>query len=184
MKLVWILSLLASLPAASVQADGPVPVVAPSTPPALSATSPSPSPSPTVQKITPAEAKNLLREFEKAQRSELKALEFRQKFELKELKASQTARRKEWEAKESIALHDFLNQHKKGDEIRAYTADRRVRHTAFLQLLNEELTQRTQNQQVRTNSVKSDQASRLKEFQDSVARGERPPARFWPQAGI
>jgi hypothetical protein len=119
----------------------------------------------------------------RAQHDELRALDFRQRFEIKELKASQAARRREWENRESAAFHEFLKQGKKGPEIREYTKDRKARHSAFLQLLNEEIAQRSQNHQVHYNSVRMDQEARFKEFENYVNRGEQPPQRLWPRPG-
>jgi hypothetical protein len=133
--------------------------------------------------LTPAEGKVVLKEYQRAQYSELKAVEHRQKLELKELKASHGARQKEWDRRETEARHKFFAEHTNGPDRRAYIQDFIERRKSFLQLLNDERTQRTHEQEVRYNSVKSDQNTHLREFQESLMRGERPPARLWPASG-
>ena len=133
--------------------------------------------------LPPAAAKQMLTEFQRAQNSELKALEHRNKMELKELKAAHAARQKEWEHKEKELRHKFFAEHANGPDRRAYIQDFLGRHKIFLQLLNDERTQHAHEQEVRYNSLREDQVSRLKEFQEMLNRGERPPTRLWPSAG-
>lgn len=149
--------------------------------PVVAGPAPSPVPPP-AEMITPAIAKRLLPEFLRAQNSELKALEHRHKLELKELKASQSARQKDWERQEKDARHKYFAEHTRGPDRRSYIKDFMDRRRAFIQLLTDERTQRTREQEVRMNSQKSDQAQRLKEFKEALARNERPAARLWPGA--
>lgn len=144
------------------------------------APSPSASPSPSAAPLTTAESRQLLAEFNRAQSNELAALKHRQEMELQELKAAQGARRKEWEEKEKAARRQFFSEHSKGPERRAYIKDFIERRNAFLQVLKDEKAQRQKSFEVRLQSVKEDQAGKLKEFQEYLGRQERPPTRLWP----
>jgi hypothetical protein len=137
-----------------------------------------PSPSP-VATVTPDEAKSLLKEFQQAQNTEIKALEHRQKLELKELKAVHAARFKEWNTKEKDARHKFFAENR-GRARRDYIVDFTGRRATFLKMLSEELTSRVNENEVRLKSVKQDQADRLKDFQAALSKGERPEQRLWP----
>jgi hypothetical protein len=130
--------------------------------------------------MSKSDQRSLLNEFQKAQRSEAAALEHRQGLELKELKASQAARLKEWEAQDHEARRKYFQDHPKGEEKRAWIRDSRERHKALLSLYTEERNQRTHDFEVRRKSVKDDQAAKLKEFQEYLKKGEKPPQRLWP----
>lgn len=168
----------------------PSPVVSPSLAPealalplSTAAPSPSPFPSPSpVAKLTPAAAKQLLREFTRAQATELKGLKHRHSLELQELRVSQKARQKEWKTKEADSRHKFFAVHKKGAERRAYITDSLERRKAFFQLLSEEEAQRLRDQDARFKAVRADQSTKLKEFQDFLGRGLIPPPRLWPES--
>ncbi len=147
------------------------------------APSASPSPAVIVNPFTPKARMQIAREYLRAQKSEIKALEFRQKLELKELKASQQARFEEWKRKETEARHKYFEEHSSGPEKREYVINFVERRKAFLQILSDERNARIRDQQVRVESVKSDQAARLKEFIAYLDRGERPPQELWPQPG-
>jgi hypothetical protein len=156
---------------------------APTPQPAASPVAAGPAPSPVPpppELLSPAIAKKLLPEFQRAQASELKALEHRHKLELKELKASQAARQKDWERQEKEARHRYFAEHTKGPDRRNYIKDFMERGRNFRQLLADERSQRTHEQDARLGSMKSDQAQRLKEFKEALGRNERPAARLWP----
>jgi hypothetical protein len=151
----------------------------------VAAPSPGASPSQSAaapETITPGVGKRLLREFQAAQSSELKGMKHRHKLELKELKASQAARKKEWEKREKEARHKFFAENRRGPDRRAYITDFIERRRAFFQMLTDERNQRVHEQEVREKALKNDQAQRLKEFKEALARNEAPPTRLWPGA--
>ncbi len=133
--------------------------------------------------LTPANAKTLLKEFQRAQNSELKALEHRHKFELKELKASQSVRLKEWEKKEQEVRHKYFAEHSKGPERRAYIQDFIKRREAFRKMLAEEKIQRTKDQEARYSAIRQDQAARIKDFKKALEDGQNPGQHLWPNPG-
>ncbi len=190
-----ILAVLLSLSFSGLSHASPAPVTSPSTSPSASpsATSPSavptpvvsfgPSPSPRPLLISPAEASKILKEFTRALRSEAKALAHRQKFDLKELKASQAARLREWESSERKARHRFFAENKVPAERRVYVRDFVARRKALLQMMKDERKARERERDSRLSALKQDQASRLKEFQSYLSRGERPPEQLWPAPG-
>ena len=130
--------------------------------------------------ITPDVGKKMLGEFLRAQSSEFKATKHRQELELKELKVSQTARQKEWEKHEQDARHKFFAENHRGQDRRAYIGDFMRRHRDFLQSLTDERNQKLRDQDARLVSQKKDQTSRLKEFEASLNRNQRPAASLWP----
>ncbi len=149
-------------------------------PAATPAGTPSPSPSPTSTPLTPAAIKLLGKEFARAQENELKAMDHQNKSAVRELKASQSARQKEWQHREQEARHKFFAEHPKGAERRDYVHDFVERRKVFLQMLADEASQRAHEQEVRYQSLKEDQAARLKEFQEAIKKGEKPQEKLWP----
>jgi hypothetical protein len=182
-----------ALAALTVRAQSPAPAVSPASPqgagPSGAPASVSPVPTPSQgpaesaqRPLEPSEAKQLLKDFAKAQKLELKALAHRQSFELKELKASQKARESEWLEKEKAARHKFFAENAKGPARRAYIQDFRDRWKALRQIFGDERAQRAHEHEIRYKSVQEDQESRLKELQGYLERRERPPQRLWPDA--
>ncbi len=152
---------------------------------------PTPFPSPSslgsrlsVEPITAAvKEKTLLREFQKAQTSEVKAIEHRHKFELKELKASQALRLKDWEKKEQDARHQYFAVHNQGPERRAYIQDFIKRREAFRKSLTEEKSHHTQVQDARLTNVRQEQQKKFKEFKMALDQGKDPETHLWPHPG-
>lgn len=141
---------------------------------------PLPSPSPLISK---SDTKALLKEFKNAQKAELKAIKHQQDFEKKELVASQKAREKEWLLKERDLRHEFFKSHTKGPERRAFVKDFLDRRRALNAMFAEEKAKREQEQNVRFKAVENEQKEKLKEFEEYLNRGERPPERLWPGPG-
>lgn len=141
---------------------------------------PSPEASPFVP-LTVAERRALLADFTQRQKEELRVMDRRQKAEMKDLEASQTARDREWKSQERARYMEMSKARKSGAEIRAYVHDRRDRRRALLAIFTDEKNQRKREQDARRRSIIEDQAMRLKEFQQFLDRGERPPSRLWPQ---
>jgi hypothetical protein len=152
-----------------------------------------PSPSPSVSgaaapkitapKITAKDQQDLLTEFNRAQRYEMKALNHRYKFENKELKISHENRRKEWERKEREARHKFFEEHPKGAERREYVANFIKRREEFQKTIKEELTQHTQEQERHLKDVQKTQAENLKTFRKELLEGKAPSGDLWPKSG-
>ena len=142
------------------------------------------SPNPLVKVlITEQEAKTLLKEFLKAQASELKAIEHRTRFELKELKSSQDTRQREWKKAEDDARHTFFEVHNQGPERRTYIQDFIKRRDQFRRSLSDERTQKTQEKELNGVQVRQKQLLNLNEFKKSLERKERPDPGLWPSAG-
>lgn len=135
------------------------------------------------KQLSKSDGASLLREFLKAQKSELKALEHRQKLELQGLKAAQNARLKEWKQKEREARSKYFAEHTKGPERRAYVKDERERYSSLQALFKDERAQREREHEVRRKAVMDDQVVKLKEFQELITRSEYPPAKLWPASG-
>jgi hypothetical protein len=108
------------------------------------------------------------------------ALKHRQKAELSEMKAAHKAQLNEWESKEREARHKYFAAHKSGPDRRNYIQDYERRREILLKIQSDDEDKRSHDQSVRLDALKSEQAERLKEFQDYLSRGERPPANFWP----
>jgi hypothetical protein len=159
-------------------AESPTPAATP-----VPTASVAPVEAPAVAKLTAADAKSLLKEFQRAQSSELKALSHRQKLELRELKAAQKARQKEWERREKEARHKFFAQNHKGPDRRAYIKDFIARRESFIKMISDERSQRSNEQDVRIRSLRQDQGARLREFKEALQKGERPADRLWPGSG-
>lgn len=135
-----------------------------------------------VARLGDAEAKALLREFEKAQKGETLALEHRQKTELRDLKAAQNARFDEWTRKENETRRSFFRTNRgKGPVLRSYMNDLTERRKTLRAILDDEKATRTREQDARRNAVKEDQANRLREFKAALQRGERPSRDLWPR---
>ena len=129
--------------------------------------------------LSSGDAKQLLKEFRKSEGLQIRAMEHRHNLELKELKAAHAARQKEWYQREKDVRHKFFAEHTNGPDRRAFIKDFLERRKAFLKMISDEWSQRIRDQEVRFTSVKGDQAARLKEFQETLQRGEKPAARLW-----
>ncbi len=156
-------------------ATRPSALPSPTSTPALITVLPSPIPT-----ISPDESRTLQKEFKKAQTSELAALKHRQDLELKELKSSQAARQKEFENHEKDARHDFFRDHTRGSDRRVYIKEFLDRRRVMLDLFKDETSRRKQEQEARRESVKHEQAQRLKDFEAALQRKERPSLALWP----
>ena len=147
----------------------------------------SPVPTPTVSAPTLVQLgldpKVLIKEFQKAQKSEIKALEHRYEFELKELKASQSTRMKEWKDREEKARHLFFEQHGNGPERRLYIQDFMRRRDELNQANKEEIARRLKEQSERVEAVRSDQLLKLTGFKSTIEKGFQPSANLWPRPG-
>jgi hypothetical protein len=130
-----------------------------------------------------SDSKVLLREYLRAQRSEVKAIEHRNQFELKELKASQNSRRKEWEAHEKEERYKFFEAHPKGSERREYVQDFIRRRDEIQKQFSEEKAQKIRDQEKALAVVRQEQAARLSEFKKAIAQGQHPSPELWPKAG-
>ena len=147
--------------------------------------SPEPSPSPSSQvspkpSSVPLNKNILLREFLKAQKSEVRAIEHRYKYELLELKAAQDAREREWQNAETVARHKFFEAHALGPDRKNYIQDFLKRKDALHKLFNEERNQHKQEQDARVTAIQKDQAIRLKDFKQALEGGKSPPSSLWP----
>jgi hypothetical protein len=141
------------------------------------------SPQPSVSAkpaLTLAEIKQLSREFLKAQATELEALKHRQKTEMKELVAAQRAYRSEWQKKEAAGAKEYYKVHK-GAEFRTYMHDLQARRKAMVKMQDEEKHRRQQENESRFKSLKQEHEAKLKEFKETLSKGERPAAQLWPK---
>lgn len=158
----------------------PTPTASSSLAPPLNG-APAVAPSP-VARLAEAEAKALLREFEKAQKGESLALEHRQKTELRDLKAAQNARFDEWTRRENETRRSFFRDNRgQGPVLRSYMKDLTERRKTLRVIMDDEKSTRTREQEARKNAVKEDQANRFREFKAALQRGERPSRDLWPR---
>ena len=146
---------------------------------------PGSSPSPVVsatENLSPEKRKALLANFKTSLGVELRALLHRQRFEIQELNAAQRAQKKEFQVREKEARKQAFKASTSGAEKRKWMEARESRWKSLLALQASELEKRKQEQKVRRESLKHEQAERLKEFESHLAQGARPPERLWPQA--
>ncbi len=136
-----------------------------------------PSPSP---KSLVVNRNALLREFLKAQNTELKAVDHQQKFEMKELKASQDAREKDWNKAEKEARHQFFESHPKGSERREYVQAFIRRRDELHKRYNDERNQKKKEQEAKVAALRKEQSERLKVFKESLEKGASPRPDLWP----
>ena len=186
--LLMVLGLLLFCYAAySFEEPSPTPSISPS--PNLS---PSPGPSPLVgpsasplplAKLTSAEATKLLADFQRAQTNERAALDHRNQMEIKELKYSQAARQKEFENREKESRHVFFREHSEGPKRREYVQDFMERRTVMVSVMKEEKTKRSAEHEIYVSAVREDQVTKLKDFKEALAHGDRPLPALWPRAG-
>lgn len=157
-------------------------ICAAAAPATLPTMTPTPSPEGEVQQGR-LDSKALLREYVRAQRSEIKAIEHRNQFELKELKASQNSRRKEWEAREKQERYKFFESHPKGSERRDYVQDFIRRRDELQKQFAEEKAQKVREQEAVLTEKRKEQASALSEFKKAISQGKSPSPDLWPKAG-
>jgi hypothetical protein len=144
-------------------------------------TEPSPVPAPSALPSHSYEPKQLLKEFVRAQASELKAIEHRQKLELAEMKSSHAARLKYWNQSEENDRHQFFKDHTRGEERREYIQGFKRRREDLLKLIVDERTKHVSDQLAELKKLKEDQAAKLKSLKDQIAKGEKPDESLWPK---
>jgi hypothetical protein len=125
--------------------------------------------------------KALLSNFRSALGVEFRALEHRQRFELQELKAAQRAQKRDFQVREKEARKEAFKSATSGAEKRKWMEARESRWKALTALHVAELEKRKQEQKVRRDSLKHEQAERFKEFESFLSKGAMPPERLWPQ---
>ena len=133
--------------------------------------------------LTDKEVKDLHREFDKAQATQMKALDHRQKVELKELDGAQKAAFNEWNDKEKKARRQFFKDHEKGPERRDYIKEFQNRRDKLFADQKADREKRKQEQTDQRKSVLEEQQKNLKAFEESLAKKERPDTALWPRPG-
>ena len=141
---------------------------------------PAPSGSP-VQVVSKTEAKQLSREFKRAQANELKEFKQTQTAEISRLKASHKEREREWKKLEDERRHQFVASKPRPPEIRQYVSQRRERYESFMRVMRDELSDKEKDFAQRRKALEDDQATKRKEFEASLARQERPAESLWPE---
>lgn len=142
---------------------------------------PSGAPVPSASPARAWDARGLLKEFQRAQYSELKALEHRQKLELAEQKSSQKARLKAWEKSEEVDRHKYFADHRQGEDQRAYVHDFIRRRETLLKDLADQRTKLIADQAAVFKALKDSQASKLSDFKSQLAKGQKPDEGLWPK---
>ncbi len=150
---------------------------------APSGSAPSASPSEFDADVAPQEGKVLLREFSRAQVTQVKALEHRNQFELKEFKVSQDFKFKEWKSREQEARHRFFSEHLNGTERRVYIQSYVQRRDALLNDLSSEKSKKAQELDFKINELKDVQGKKLQEVKKLLEKGKRPDPSLWPESG-
>ena len=130
--------------------------------------------------ITPAKAKIMQQEFEKAQYSELKALEHRLRLELQEYKTAQNAQRKQLDEKEKQSRHQFFKDNPKGADRREYVKQFLERRKGYIASQQEDVKKRQGEHELRVAEFKKQQKEKLDQFSAELKKGERPPDTLWP----
>ena len=123
----------------------------------------------------------LLKDFEQAQKSQLKALQSREKTEAANLKRDQNSRQKAFDAHEKAARKQFFASEHPGSEKRAYMKDLLARRSAFRQQLNAERLQQKHDGEERIQALQALQRKNHDEFTEALKSGKRPPDVLWPQ---
>ncbi len=136
-----------------------------------------------VPPLSDKEVKDLRREFEKSQATQIKALDHRQKVELKELDGAQKAAFNEWNDKEKRARRQFFKEHEKGPERRDYIKQFQDRRDSLFADQKADREKRKQEQVDQRKSLIEEQQKNLKAFEDSLAKKERPDSSLWPKPG-
>jgi len=139
------------------------------------------SPVPASVALGAAKKKALLSNFRAALGVEWRALLHRQRFELQELKAAQRAQKKDFQVREKEARKEAFKSAPSGAEKRKWMEARESRWKALAALHGTDLEKRKQEHKVRRDSLKQEQAERLKEFEAFLSKETTPPERLWPQ---
>ena len=144
---------------------------------------PSAQPSPQERSLTPQEQASLLKEFSRAQYSEMKGLEHRYDVEFEELKSAQKIRLKEWKRQEQVARHQFWEEHEKGQEKRAYIQKYLERFNLLRKSLADEKKAKAEEQKAHILALKKEQAKNAKAFRSFIDQKIQPPQSLWPRLG-
>ena len=130
--------------------------------------------------ISIVEGVKLVQEFQKAQSTEVKALEHRNRIELKEYQGSQKNRFKDWQRSEGEERRKFFRDHQHGPQRRQYVQEFIAKRDMMVQTLKQEQERRATELEAKLAVLKKDQEGRLREFRDTIDKGERPAIRLWP----
>lgn len=125
----------------------------------------------------------LLKEFQVAQQSQLKALLAKEKAAAKDLQKLQASKQKDFDLREKEARRKFFADQHPGTEKRTYMHELLARRDAFKKELADERAKAKDASDRRIRALKDEQADHFNKFKDSMARGERPADRLWPQPG-
>lgn len=125
-------------------------------------------------------SRELLKEWGKAQKAEVKNTERHHKQEMKELKATQVKQRQEWEKKEREQRHTYFAEHTKGPERRAYVQAFFLRREAFLKAQNEVTAEKIRENETRLGELHKEQSERSKKFKQALDEGKTPDQDLWP----
>jgi len=131
--------------------------------------------------MTAAEAKEQLKDFQKAQKTELRAFDKSQESSYKELKSTLAAEYDTWFRSETEKRHAFQATHPNGGKMRDYIHDFEVRLKEIKDNSASKLATRKANDRSALQQLKDGQKVRLQQFEAALKEGHRPDASLWPQ---
>lgn len=130
-----------------------------------------------------SEAKKLLKEFHKAQTSQLKALVHQQQLDLKELKTTLKTEFREVKAKEQAARKKYFEEHSKGPEKREYMKQFIARMKKLESDHAHALEDRKKSQRDAKEALQKEQNAKRLQFETALKGGTIPTDSLWPPKG-
>ncbi|MCM0606641.1 MAG: hypothetical protein KA715_11170 [Xanthomonadaceae bacterium] len=130
-----------------------------------------------------SETKKLLKEFKRAQSSQLKALNHQQDLDLKELKTTLKTEKGEIKTHEQKARKAFFDEHPKGAERREYIKAYIDRMKKMEADHARALDDRKKAQRDAKEALIKEQKDKLTQFEDVMKNGTLPDDSLWPPKG-
>lgn len=130
-----------------------------------------------------AEAKKLMKEFKRAQVSQLKALSHQQELDYKELKTTLKTEKSEIKTAEQKARKTFFDEHPKGTERREYIKRYIERMKKMESDHSHALEDRKKSHRDAKEALIKEQKEKLAEFEKVLKNGTLPDETLWPPKG-
>lgn len=130
-----------------------------------------------------SEAKKLVKEFHRAQSSQMKALIHQQRLDLKELKATLKTEFKEIKSKEKENRKKFFEEHSKGSEKREYMKGFIARMKKLESDQSTALDERKKEHARIKEELIKEQKTKREQFESVLKGGTLPDESLWPPKG-
>ncbi len=130
--------------------------------------------------VSTTEAKSLIRELDRAQKSALMAMDHRHKLELDELDFAQKVRRQEWEAREREEKHKFFGANTDASRRKAHMEQFKQKREGFERVLKDEREMRVKEFEEKKRFLGEKHAQNRQVFETYLNEGKRPPEHLWP----